>query len=145
MLETNDTTAATTTPTPGDGDPRDRVLLHFTANDEDWRQLPTIVRGEGTRVYDSEGRAYFDGLAGLYTTQVGHGRGELVDAAARQMSELDFYPTWSAHNSPSLALAQRLTELAPVDGPASAFFVNSGSEAIESAIKLCRQFHAANG
>jgi adenosylmethionine-8-amino-7-oxononanoate aminotransferase len=143
------TAAAITTSQPperaGGCDPRDRVLLHFTAADEDWRRLPTIVRAEGTSVYDADGNAYFDGLAGLYTTQVGHGRAELVQAAAAQMAELDFYPTWSAHHPPSLALAQRLTELAPVDGPASAFLVNSGSEAIESALKLCRQFHAAAG
>jgi adenosylmethionine-8-amino-7-oxononanoate aminotransferase len=138
-------TAVPTPPLPRGDDPRDRVVLHFTANDEDWRQLPTIVRGEGTWVYDESGNKYFDGLAGLYTTQVGHGRKVLATAAADQIERLEFYPNWSAHNPPVLALAKKLTDMAPVDGPASAFFVNSGSEGVESALKLCRQYHSATG
>jgi adenosylmethionine-8-amino-7-oxononanoate aminotransferase len=123
----------------------DRLVLHFTANEENWHELPVIVSGAGTTVTDADGKEYFDGLAGLFTTQVGHGREELVQAAAEQMRQLDYYPTWSLQNAPSLALAERLSAIAPVDGPASAFFVNSGSEAVESALKVCRQFHAANG
>jgi adenosylmethionine-8-amino-7-oxononanoate aminotransferase len=146
MSERNDTaTAAQTTELPRGEDPRDRVVLHFTSNDENWRELPTIVRGEGTRVYDEKGNEYFDGLGGLYTTQVGHGRKELARAAAEQIEKIEFYPNWSAHNEPVLKLTKKLTDLAPVDGPASAFFVNSGSEGVESALKLCRQYHAANG
>jgi adenosylmethionine-8-amino-7-oxononanoate aminotransferase len=146
MSERNSTAAAVQTPPlPRGEDPRDRVVLHFTANDEDWRELPTIVRGEGTWVFDDKGNRYFDGLAGLYTTQVGHGRKVLGEAAAEQIGQLEFYPNWSAHTTPALKLAKKLTDLAPVDGPASAFFVNSGSEGVESALKLCRQYHAAGG
>jgi adenosylmethionine-8-amino-7-oxononanoate aminotransferase len=121
------------------------VLLHFTANDEDWSSFPVIVRAHGTRYVTDTGRELFDGLAGLYTTQVGHGREELAEAAAQQMRTLDFVPSWSLHHPRSLELAARLSELAPVDGPASTMFVSSGSEAVETMIKLVRQFHAANG
>jgi adenosylmethionine-8-amino-7-oxononanoate aminotransferase len=123
----------------------DNVLLHFTANEEDWRALPTVVRAHGTRYVTREGQELFDGLAGLYTTQVGHGREELAEAAAQQIRTLDFVPSWSVHHPRSLELAARLSELAPVEGPASTMFVSSGSEAVEVMIKLVRQYHAANG
>jgi adenosylmethionine-8-amino-7-oxononanoate aminotransferase len=123
----------------------DNILLHFTANEEDWSELPVIVRAHGTRYVTDDGRELFDGLGGLYTTQIGHGREELAEAAAEQLRTLDFVPSWSLHHPGSLELAARLSELAPVDGPASTMFVNSGSEAVETMIKIVRQYHAANG
>jgi adenosylmethionine-8-amino-7-oxononanoate aminotransferase len=123
----------------------DNVLLHFTSNDEDWSALPVVVAAQGTRYYTDDGRELLDGLAGLYTTQIGHGREELAEAAAEQVRTLDYVPTWSLHHPKSLELAARLSELAPVDGPASSMFVSSGSEAVETMIKLVRQYHAANG
>jgi adenosylmethionine-8-amino-7-oxononanoate aminotransferase len=83
-------------------------------------------------------------LAGLFTTQVGHGRAELAEVAAKQMKELGFFPNWSFQHPRSLELAHKIAEIAPGDLN-STFFVSSGSEAIESVIKLARQYHKTNG
>ncbi len=118
--------------------------MHFTPFAEDWSKLPVIISGEGCYVTDNEGKSYIDGLAGLFTTQVGNGRAELAETAAKQMKELGFFPNWSFQHPRSLELAEKLAWLAPGD-LSTAFFVNSGSEAIESVIKLARQYHKANG
>jgi adenosylmethionine-8-amino-7-oxononanoate aminotransferase len=119
-------------------------MLHFTPYAEDWSKLPVIVSGEGCYVTDDRGNTYIDGLAGLFTTQVGHGRTELAEVAARQMKELGFFPNWSFQHPRSLELAAKIAEVAPGDLN-STFFVSSGSEAVETVIKLARQYHKANG
>jgi adenosylmethionine-8-amino-7-oxononanoate aminotransferase len=136
----------------GLGEGRDRtplagvenLMLHFTPYAEDWSKLPVIVSGEGCYVTDDRGNTYIDGLAGLFTTQVGHGRTELAEAASKQMKELGFFPNWSFQHPRSLELAHKISEIAPGDLN-STFFVSSGSEAIETVIKLARQYHKANG
>ena len=122
----------------------ENLLLHFTPFGEDWSKLPVIVSGEGCYVTDDKGNSYIDGLGGLFTTQVGHGRSELAEVAAKQMKELGFFPNWSFQHPRSLELAAKLAEIAPGDLNAS-FFVSSGSEAVETVIKLARQYHKANG
>jgi len=122
----------------------ENLMLHFTPYAEDWRKLPVIVSGEGCHVTDDAGNRFIDGLGGLFTTQVGHGRAELAEVAAKQMKELGFFPNWSMHHPRSLELAARISEIAPGDLNSS-FFVSSGSEAVESVIKLARQYHKANG
>jgi adenosylmethionine-8-amino-7-oxononanoate aminotransferase len=122
----------------------ENLMLHFTPYSEDWSKLPVIVSGEGSYVTDNKGNTYVDGLAGLFTTQVGHGRTELADAASRQMKELGFFPNWSFQHPRSLELAAKISEIAPGDLN-STFFVSSGSEAVETVIKLARQYHKANG
>jgi adenosylmethionine-8-amino-7-oxononanoate aminotransferase len=122
----------------------ENLMLHFTPYEEDWSKLPVIVSGKACYVKDDKGRSYIDGLAGLFTTQVGHGRAELADAAHKQMKELGFFPNWSFQHPRSLELAAKLAEIAPGD-LGSTFFVSSGSEAIETVIKLSRQYHKANG
>ena len=122
----------------------ENLMLHFTPYEEDWAKLPVIVSGDGCYVTDDQGKTYVDGLAGLFTTQVGHGRAELADVAAKQMKELGFFPNWSMHHPRSLELAAKISEIAPGDLN-SAFFVTSGSEAVETVIKLARQYHKANG
>ena len=119
-------------------------MLHFTPYAEDWSKLPVIVSGEGCYVTDDRGNRYIDGLAGLFTTQVGHGRAELGEVAAGQMKELGFFPNWSFQHPRSLELARKISEIAPGDLD-STFFVSSGSEAVETVIKLARQYHKANG
>src|SRR5688572_9357552 len=91
------------------------LMLHLTSYGEDWSKLPVIVSGEGCYVTDSKGRSYIDGLAGLFTTQVGHGRSELAEVAARQMKELGYFPNWSFQHPRSLELAARISEIAPGD------------------------------
>jgi adenosylmethionine-8-amino-7-oxononanoate aminotransferase len=122
----------------------ENLMLHFTPYAEDWSKLPVIVSGEGSYVTDDRGRSYIDGLAGLFTTQVGHGRAELAEVAAKQMKELGFFPNWSFQHPRSLELAAKIAEIAPGDLN-STFFVSSGSEAIETVIKLARQYHKVNG
>jgi adenosylmethionine-8-amino-7-oxononanoate aminotransferase len=121
------------------------MWLHFTrmgsyADGE----MPVIVRGEGQYVYDSRGRRYLDGLAGLFVSQIGHGRKEVAEAAARQGSELAYFPLWSYANPRAIELAQRLAELAPGDLN-RVFFTTSGSEAVESAWKLAKQYFKLTG
>jgi adenosylmethionine-8-amino-7-oxononanoate aminotransferase len=122
----------------------ENLMLHFTPYEEDWSKLPVIVSGEGCYVTDDKGRSYVDGLAGLFTTQVGHGRVELADVAQKQMKELGFFPNWSFQHPRSLELAEKMAQIAPGDLN-STFFVSSGSEAVETVIKLARQYHKANG
>ena len=122
----------------------ENLMLHFTPYAEDWSKLPVIVSGEGCYVTDDRGNSYIDGLAGLFTTQVGHGRTELAEVAAKQMKELGFFPNWSFQHPRSLELARKISEIAPGDLD-STFFVSSGSEAVETVIKLARQYHKANG
>jgi hypothetical protein len=93
----------------------ENLMLHFTPYAEDWSKLPVIVSGEGCYVTDEKGRSYIDGLAGLFTTQVGHGRTEHAEVAARQMKELGFFPNWSFQHPRSLELTHRIAEIAPGD------------------------------
>ncbi|MDR3359281.1 MAG: aspartate aminotransferase family protein [Bifidobacteriaceae bacterium] len=107
-------------------------------------QVPTVVRGEGVWFYDSAGRKVFDGLSGLFTVQVGHGRAELAEAAARQARELAFFPVWGYAHPPAIDLAERLATLAP--GPLNrVFFTGGGGEAVETAWKLAKAYWALRG
>lgn len=97
-----------------------------------------IVRGEGARIWDIDGKEFIDGTCGLWQCAVGHGRPELADAAARQLREIEFYPSfWDLSNEPAIKLAARLVELAP-EGLNHVFFTNGGSEGVETAVKLVR-------
>ncbi|MGH3403740.1 MAG: aspartate aminotransferase family protein, partial [Streptosporangiaceae bacterium] len=72
------------------------LWLHFTRMSSfDDAEVPTIVRGSGQYVYDQHGKRYLDGLAGLFVSQIGHGRTEVAEAGARQASELAYFPLWS--------------------------------------------------
>jgi hypothetical protein len=107
-------------------------------------EVPVIVRGEGCYVYDEHGKRYLDGLSALFCVNVGHGRTELADAAARQAKELAFYTNWSYAHPRSIELATRIAELAP-GNLNRVFFTSGGSEAVESAWKLAKSYHAARG
>jgi len=106
--------------------------------------VPVIVRGSGPYVYDNHGRRYLDGLSGLFVSQVGHGRTEIADAIARQASELAYFPLWSYAHPRAIELADRLADLAPGDLN-RVFFTTSGSEAVESAWKLAKQYFKLTG
>jgi adenosylmethionine-8-amino-7-oxononanoate aminotransferase len=114
--------------------------MHFTRQSSyATAPVPTIVRGEGARIYDSNGRSYLDGLAGLFVVQAGHGRIELAEAAYKQASELAFFPIWSYAHPPAIALADRLANYAPGDLN-KVFFTTGGGEAVETAWKLAKQY-----
>jgi adenosylmethionine-8-amino-7-oxononanoate aminotransferase len=121
------------------------LWLHFTRmSSYASAEVPVIVRGSGPYVYDQHGKRYLDGLAGLFVSQVGHGRVEIAEAAARQAAELAYFPLWSYAHPRAIELAQRLAELAPADLN-RVFFTTSGSEAVESAWKLAKQYFKAIG
>ncbi len=104
-----------------------------------------ITRAEGCWLWDSEGNRILDGMAGLWCVNVGYGRGELVEAAARQMATLPYYNTFFQTATPaSVELAARLAELAPA-GLDRVFFTNSGSEANDTVVKLVRYFWNLEG
>ena len=95
---------------------RDHLWMHFTRmSTYDHSDVPVIVKGEGPYIFDDKGKRYLDGLAGLFTVQVGHGREELAEAAAKQAKELAFFPLWSYAHPKAVELAERLANLAPGD------------------------------
>ena len=107
-------------------------------------EIPVIVRGEGCYVYDEHGKRYLDGLSALFCVNAGHGRAELGDAGARQARELGFYTNWGCAHPRSIELAARIAGLAP-GSLNCVFFTSGGSEAVESAWKLAKAYHAARG
>jgi adenosylmethionine-8-amino-7-oxononanoate aminotransferase len=124
---------------------KDHLWMHFTRHDG-YRDhdVPVIVKGEGAYIWDSRGKRYLDGLAGLFVSQLGHGRTELADAAARQARELAFMPLWSYAHPPAIELAERVAERAPGDLN-RVFFTSGGGEAVETAWKLAKNYFKLTG
>ena len=122
------------------------VLLHFTGS-RSWREGPVTVftKGEGCYLWDEAGGRHFDALAGMFSVQIGHGRADIARAMADQAEQLAYIPSWSITTPAALEAAKLITGLAPADDLDAVFFVSSGSEAVESAIKFARQYHAARG
>ncbi|MDQ6804392.1 MAG: aspartate aminotransferase family protein [Actinomycetota bacterium] len=124
---------------------RRHLWMHFTRlsayADHD---VPVIVRGDGCYVYDEHGNRYLDGLSALFCVNIGHGRADIVQAGADQAKELGFFTNWSYAHPPAIRLAARIAELAPGDLN-RVFFTSGGSEAVESAIKLSRQYFKLTG
>ena len=131
------------TPQLSDGN----LWLHFTRT-ADWLgpepTVPVLDHGEGCYVWDTTGKRYLDGLSALFCLQVGYGRQEMVEAASSQMAKLPFSTNWSYANQPSIDLAHALAQRFPGDLD-HFFFVNSGSEAVEAAVKIAQQYHRLNG
>ncbi|BBX71708.1 aspartate aminotransferase family protein [Mycolicibacterium psychrotolerans] len=105
---------------------------------------PMITRGEGVHIYDDQGKQYIDGLSGLFVVQVGHGRKELAEAAAKQAEQLAFFPLWSYATPTAVELAERVAGYAPGDLN-RVFFTTGGGEAVESAWKLAKQYYKLTG
>ncbi len=120
------------------------VWGHFSQLGSSVDGMPIIERGEGCLVWDDHGNEYLDGLAGLYTTQIGYGRPELARAAHDQMLKLGFFPNWTYAHPTVVELATRLAHLAPGDIN-RVFFTSGGGEAVESAWKLARQYFKETG
>ena len=106
--------------------------------------VPIIVRGEGAYIFDDRGRRYLDGLSGLFTVQMGHGREEIAAAAYKQMMKLAHFPIWGYGNPPAIELAEKLASLTP-QGLDRVFFTTAGGEAVESAFKLVKQYFKMTG
>jgi adenosylmethionine-8-amino-7-oxononanoate aminotransferase len=121
------------------------LWMHFTRMGAyDAQDVPIIVRGEGCHVYDQHGNRYLDGLAALFCVNIGHGRADVAQAGADQAAELGFFTNWSYAHPTSIALAHRIATLAPPNLN-RVFFTSGGSEAVESALKLARQYHKVTG
>lgn len=126
---------------------RDHLWMHFTRHSVHaepatgglGQRVPVIVRGEGHRIWDEAGNEYIDGLAGLFTVNVGHGRTEIAQAMARQAAQLPYFPLWSYAHPQAIELAERLAAHAPGELN-RVFFTTGGSEAVESAWKLAKQY-----
>jgi adenosylmethionine-8-amino-7-oxononanoate aminotransferase len=125
---------------------REHLWLHFTRMSAyEGAEVPIIVRGDGCYLEDANGKRYLDALAGLFSVNIGYGYGEeMGEAAAAQMRELPFYTNWSYAHPRAIELASEIASLTPGDLN-RLFFVSGGSEAVESAWKLARQYYSARG
>ena len=125
---------------------REHLWMHFTRHStyEEGGHVPVIVRGDGPYIWDYQGKRYLDGLAGLFVVQAGHGRTELAEAAAKQASELAFFPLWSYAHPKAIELAERLSGYTPGDLN-RVFFTTGGGEAVETAWKLAKQYFKLTG
>ncbi|MFZ1160648.1 aspartate aminotransferase family protein [Mycobacterium sp.] len=121
----------------------DNLWLHFARHGPDITP-PIITRGDGVTIFDDSGRSYLDGLSGLFVVQVGHGRAELAEAAARQASTLAYFPLWGYATPPAMELADRIAGYAPGDLN-RVFFTSGGGEAVDSAWKLAKQYFKLTG
>jgi adenosylmethionine-8-amino-7-oxononanoate aminotransferase len=122
------------------------LWLHFSRMGAygEGADIPVIVRGDGCHVWDEHGKQYFDGLSALFCVNIGHGRADIAAAGARQAEQLGFFTNWSYAHPPSIELAARIASLAPGDLN-RVFFTSGGSEAVETTLKLARQYHKLTG
>lgn len=121
------------------------ICPHFADNNELAKGAKIFVRGDGCYLYDIEGRRYFDTFASLLTTICGHNRKEIQKAISEQMKKLEFFPNYvDAFTVPLIKLAKKLADIMPGDLSVS-FFVNSGSEATETGIKMAKQYFWEKG
>ena len=120
---------------------RDHLWMHFSRQSvmTEGPGVPIIVKGEGHRIWDSAGKQYIDGLAGLFVVNAGHGRRRLAEAGARQAEQLAFFPIWSYAHPAAIELADRIADLAPGDLN-HVFFSTGGGEAVETAFKLAKHY-----
>jgi len=125
---------------------KEHLWMHFTRmGGYQTADVPIIVRGEGCYLEDANGKRYLDALAGLFSVNIGYSFGEEIgQAALEQMRELPFYTNWSYAHPRAIELAAEIASLAPGD-LSRVFFCNGGSEAVESAWKLARQYYLARG
>ncbi|KJL23437.1 L-Lysine-8-amino-7-oxononanoate aminotransferase [Microbacterium oxydans] len=124
---------------------KDHLWMHFTRQSTMAESgVPIIVKGDGHRIWDAKGKEYFDGLAGLFVVNAGHGRRRLAEAAAAQASELAFFPLWSYAHPAAIELADRLADEAPGDLN-KVFFSTGGGEAVETAFKLAKHYWKLQG
>ena len=113
----------------------DHLWMHFARQGRHPETpVPVVTRGEGAYIWDNRGRKILDGLSGLFVVQVGHGRRDLAEVAARQAAELAFFPVWGYTTPVQAELAERVAGLAPGDLN-RVFFTTGGGEAVESAWK----------
>ncbi|MBK9714041.1 MAG: aminotransferase class III-fold pyridoxal phosphate-dependent enzyme [Kouleothrix sp.] len=127
----------------------ENVWLHFFqmghSSSTSARPSTILVRGEGSRVWDQDGKLYIDALAGLFCVNAGYGRREIVDAVAAQLMDISYVSPFSFPSLPQIQLAGRLAEISPMGPQTRTFFVTGGSEAVETALKLAKSYQRKRG
>jgi len=118
--------------------------MPFTANRQFKSDPMLLARAEGMHYFTPEGRPVLDGVAGLWCVNAGHGRREIVDAVAKAITELDYAPPFKIGHPYAFRAADALKAILPPSF-SNVFFVNSGSEAAETALKIARAYHIARG
>jgi adenosylmethionine-8-amino-7-oxononanoate aminotransferase len=127
------------------GTATDHLWLHFSRMSAYAdKPVPTIERGEGAYIFDTNGKRYLDALSGLFVVQAGHGRREIAAAMAAQAEKLEYFPIWGYAHPGAIELADRLAALAP-GNLNKVFFCSGGSEAVETAYKLAKAYFKAVG
>jgi putrescine---pyruvate transaminase len=125
-----------------------RHVWHPMASPKSMHDKPPdiIVRGEGSWIWDVDGHRLVDGVAGLWSVNLGFGRQEIRDAIVAQLDELAYYNVFRGTTHPrAIELAERLAALMEPDGVEAVFFSNGGSDAVEGALKLARQYWKLKG
>lgn len=122
----------------------DAFWMPFTAN-RDFKKQPRILSGASGHYYtSSDGSRYYDTFSGLWTSGLGHCHPKIVEAVQKQVAELDYCMAFQMGNDKAFALAERVIEMAP-DGFSNCFFTNSGSESVDTALKIALAYHRARG
>jgi adenosylmethionine-8-amino-7-oxononanoate aminotransferase len=122
----------------------DALWMPFTAN-RDFKQQPRVICGaEGHHYTTTDGRRLYDTFSGLWTSGVGHCHPKIVAAVQQQVATLDYAMVFQMGNDKSFALAERVVEMAP-EGFSNVFFTNSGSESVDTALKIALAYHRAKG
>jgi beta-alanine--pyruvate transaminase len=125
-------------------DKLDAYWMPFTANRQFKREPRMLARASGMHFWTPEGRQILDGIAGLWCVNAGHGRPRIVEAIQAQAAEMDFAPPFNMGHPRAFELAERLVEITP-PGLNKVFFTNSGSESVETALKIALAYHRARG
>ena len=125
-------------------EPLDAYWMPFTAN-RDFKARPRMIRSAAGHYYvANDGRRLYDFFSGLWTSGVGHCHPKIVAAVQKQVAELDYAIAFQVGNNPSAELAARVVALAP-EGFTQCFFTNSGSESVDTALKIALAYHRARG
>lgn len=122
----------------------DAYWMPFTANRQFKKAPRLLAKANGMHYWTDEGRQILDGVAGLWCVNAGHGRPKIVQAIAEQAAEMDYAPPFQMGHPKAFELAEKVAALAP-EGLNKVFFANSGSEAVETALKMAIAYHRARG
>jgi beta-alanine--pyruvate transaminase len=122
----------------------DAFWMPFTANRQFKSNPRVLTKASGMHYWTADGRQILDAVAGLWCVNAGHGRGEIAQAVARQLETLDYAPPFQMGHPGAFELANRIKEIAP-KGLDHVFFVNSGSEAVDTALKIAIGYHRVRG
>src|ERR1700678_1232503 len=131
------------TPALSQGD-LDAFWMPYTANRQFKANPRLLVRAEGMSYWTADGREVLDGVAGLWCVNAGHGRREITEAVTQQLGTMEFAPTFQMGHPIAFELANRLSKIAPPNLE-RIFFTNSGSESVDTALKIALSFHRAKG